>query len=182
MPKKPRRSNRSADLGQLTVGRQAEIQKLQDFADRGIHTLVLGPPGVGKSHSAEAAPGRELIRLRGLKPQRQAILILAEALYERGALKGTSTPAPKDFGSFKRQYSGIGVQGWVRVVVEAVAKDEWTLVIDDLSDLTLPPVKFSIGCDRPRRDETGWATIAQQGEGAYIGSPASGPRSALAWC
>ncbi|MCC7264035.1 MAG: ATP-binding protein [Candidatus Latescibacteria bacterium] len=137
-PRKPRKSKRSADLAQLTVGRQAEIQKLQDLADRGIHTLVLGPPGVGKSHLLKLLQGEKLIRLPGLSPQREAMLTLAEALFERGALRGNSTPAPKDFVSFKRQHSGIGVQGWMRVVSAAVAKDEWTLVIDDLSDLTVP--------------------------------------------
>ena len=137
-PRKSGRSKRSVDLAQLTVGRQTEIQKLQDFADRGIHTLVLGPPGVGKSHLLKLLQGEKLIRLPGLKPQSQAIIALAEALYERGALNEDSKPTPKDFASFKRQHSGIGVQGWVRVVSEAVTKDEWTLVIDDLSDLTLP--------------------------------------------
>lgn len=94
-PRKPGKSKRSADLAQSTVGRQSEIQKLQDFADRGIHTLVLGPPGVGKSHLLKLLQGEKLIRLPGLSPQRETMLTLAEALYERGALKGNSESAPK---------------------------------------------------------------------------------------
>jgi len=132
----------TGSAGQLTVGRQAEIQKLQNYAARGIHALVLGPPGVGKSHLLKLLQGEKLIRLSGLSPQRETMLTLAETLYERGALKGDSKPAPKDFAGFKRQHSGTGVQGWVRVVLEAVGKEEWTLVIDDLSDLTLPTARL----------------------------------------
>jgi hypothetical protein len=124
------------------VGRQAEIQKLQDYADRGICTLVLGPAGVGKSHLLKLLQGEKLIHLPGLSPQRETMLTLAEALYERGALKGNSEPAPKDFASFKRQHSDIGVQGWVRMVLEAVPREEWTLVIDDLSHLPLSSARL----------------------------------------
>jgi hypothetical protein len=41
-----------------------------------------------------------------------------------------------DFEAFKKQHARTSVRGWVQLVCQAVEKDAWTLVIDDLSDLT----------------------------------------------
>jgi hypothetical protein len=46
-----------------------------------------------------------------------------------------NTPDP-DFEAFKKQHARTSVRGWVQLVCDAVEKDAWTLVIDDLSDLT----------------------------------------------
>jgi len=44
--------------------------------------------------------------------------------------------AEADFDAFKKQHARTSVRGWTQLVCEAVEKDAWTLVVDDLSDLT----------------------------------------------
>ena len=41
-----------------------------------------------------------------------------------------------DFEAFKKQHTRTSVRGWTQLVCDAVEKDAWTLVVDDLSDLT----------------------------------------------
>ena len=45
------------------------------------------------------------------------------------------TPDP-DFEEFKKQHSRTSVPGWTQLVVDAVEKDQFILIVDDLSDLT----------------------------------------------
>ena len=73
-------------LSHLTVGRHDELEKLQENLDRGIDTLLIGPVGSGKSHLLAQLRGERIIRIRGLTPARQAIIAIAEALYDSGVL------------------------------------------------------------------------------------------------
>jgi hypothetical protein len=155
-----------------TVGRQAELAQLQDHLRKGIDTLLIGPVGVGKSHLLSLLEREKLIRLSGLTPQRQALMVLAEELFDRGVLRPTNgapslpgegetlppaeepEPEPEgepalamsageapqedagDFESFKKQHTRTSVQGWAKMILDSVQKDEWTLIVDDLSDLS----------------------------------------------
>ena len=42
-----------------------------------------------------------------------------------------------DFEEFKKQHTRTSVPGWTQIVLDAVEKDEWTLIVDDLADLTV---------------------------------------------
>ena len=166
---------------QQTVGRQAELQQLGQNLKKGIDTLVLGSVGVGKSHLLNLLGGEpaSLLQIPRLTPIRQAIIGMAEALYQHGVLKletetqeesparslskaatssselGAPTPEetaegewPVDsisgagivpgrtFDEIKKQHMRTSVQGWTQRVLDSVEKGTWTLVIDDLSDLT----------------------------------------------
>lgn len=156
-----------------TIGRQAELAQLQDHLRKGIDTLLLGPVGVGKSHLLSLLEREKLIRLPGLTPQRQALMGLAEELFDRGVLSPTNgapslpeagepqppdaeepdpepvgEPAPdrsageapqeeaSDFEAFRKQHARTSVQGWAKMILDCVQKDEWTLILDNLSDLS----------------------------------------------
>jgi hypothetical protein len=115
-----------------TVGRQAELQQLQTYADRRVDTLVLGPAGVGKSHLLGLLQGKHLLRLQSLTPVRQGLIELAQALHQRGAFPVASG----DFDTFRKRHTRTSIQGWLRLVLDAAKKDQWVLVIDDLSTLS----------------------------------------------
>ncbi|MEW6754721.1 MAG: hypothetical protein AB1505_27630, partial [Candidatus Latescibacterota bacterium] len=72
-----------------------------------------------------------LVRLPGLTPPRQALLALAEALHAQGLPLGGP-----DFAAFRRQHHRDTLGEWTQRVLEAVPKGQWTLVLDDLSDLS----------------------------------------------
>jgi len=79
------RTTRSPSLGrQQTVGHQAELSRLQTNLERGIHTMLIGSVGVGKTHLLELLEKEQLIRIPGLSPPRQTIIALAEQLHGQG--------------------------------------------------------------------------------------------------
>lgn len=79
------RTTATPRLGRVsTTGRQAELSQLQANLERGIHTVLVGPVGVGKSHLLELLDGDSLLRLPGLSPPRQMIIALAEQLHDQG--------------------------------------------------------------------------------------------------
>lgn len=156
-----------------TVGRQTELRRLQANLDKRVDTLLLGPVGVGKSHLLAQLSGDRLIRLRRLSPPKQALLAIAEVLYNQGLLQDnttspTGTPSLQEegeslppeagpdqepvgepasvcaageasqegFEEFKKAHGRTSIQDWTRMVVDAVEKDQWVLIIDDLSDLS----------------------------------------------
>ncbi|MCC7263979.1 MAG: tyrosine-type recombinase/integrase, partial [Candidatus Latescibacteria bacterium] len=120
------------DTALQTVGRQTELQQLQTYADKRIDALLLGPPGVGKSHLLGRLQGEHLLQLKTLTPVRQALIEIAQALHQRGALPA----APGEFEAFRKLHTRTSIQGWLRLVLDAVEKDQWVLVIDDLSSLS----------------------------------------------
>jgi hypothetical protein len=146
------------------VGWQAVGGRLQGIRDKRVATLLVGPTGVGKSHLLAQLSGERLIRLVRLSPPKQALLEIAEVLHSQGAFNSTTgapslpaagEPAPagrpdgepvagsaagrapqEDFEAFKKQHYRTSIPGWLRLVVDAVQKDEWVLIVDDLSDLS----------------------------------------------
>jgi len=143
-----------------TLGRQTEIRRLQENLDKRVNTLLIGPVGVGKSHLLERLQGDRIIQVEGLRGK-QPLLQIAAALYNQGALSPTSSPPSQpaledesaalpedippqaetaraeDFDAFRKQHARTDIPGWIRLILNAVEKDAWTLVVDDLSHL--PP-------------------------------------------
>ena len=148
-----------------TVGRRAEHRRLQENLTKGVDTLVLGPTGVGKSHLLGLLSGEKVIQMPSLTPVRGAVIGLAEELYRRGVLKAdlpesheevhddlsegavehgeaegggeaNAAPAPSDFDEIRKHNARTTVRGWVQMISEAVQPNEWTLIVDDLSDLS----------------------------------------------
>ena len=127
-----------------------ELKRLQENCAKGIDTLLVGGVGVGKSHLLKLLEGGKVIPMQGFSPAKQAIVSLAEELYNRGTLRAayvagqgvegeglvdTNAPA-ESFEDFKKAHNRTSVRGWVQMVLDSVEKDEFTLVVDDLSDLT----------------------------------------------
>ena len=78
---------RSAASKLQTVGRRAELHRLQQNLSRRIDTLVIGPVGSGKSHLLGRLEGEKVIRMPSLSPVRQSVIALAEELHCRRILK-----------------------------------------------------------------------------------------------
>jgi len=122
-------SHRGVTLSQgQTVGRQAEFRQLQDNVRKGIDTLLVGPVGVGKSNLLALLRGEQIIRVQGLNPAKQAIISIAEELYQRGVLTispeeeeekdrayglpengETPVPAGEAMASNKRRTQGVAI-------------------------------------------------------------------------
>ncbi len=118
---------------QQTVGRGEELCQLKDNLSKGIDTLVLGPIGVGKSHLLALLDAENALMVKTLSPVKEALINIAEGLHKIGRL----CPDGSDkFETFKKQHTRTTIQGWTDMVLGSVEKDEFVLIVDDLSDMT----------------------------------------------
>ncbi len=118
---------------QQTVGRGEELYQLKDNLSKGIDTLVLGPIGVGKSHLLALLDAENALMVKTLSPVKEALINIAEGLHKIGRL----CPDGSDkFETFKKQHTRTTIQGWTDMVLGSVEKDEFVLIVDDLSDMT----------------------------------------------
>ena len=145
---------------QQTVGRDKELRQLKDNLSKSIDTLLLGPIGVGKSYLLALLNAENALKVKTLTPAKESLINIAEELHKIGRLcpdgpessksnnpchpceRCTTAPAvhpshPRsDFETFKKQHTRTTIQGWTDMVLDSVEKDEFVLIVDDLSDMT----------------------------------------------
>ena len=118
---------------QQTVGRDEELCQLEDNLSKGIDTLVLGPIGVGKSHLLALLDAENALVVKTLSPAKEALINIAKELHKIGRL---CPDGPDNFETIKKQHTRTTIQGWTDMVLGSVEKDEFVLIVDDLSDMT----------------------------------------------
>ena len=115
-----------------TVGRDEELCQLTDNLSKGIDTLVLGPIGVGKSHLLALLNAENVLVIKTLSPAKESLINIAKELHKIGRL----CPDGPDFETIKKQHTRTTIQGWTDMVLGSVKKNEFVLIVDDLSDMT----------------------------------------------
>ena len=117
---------------QQTVGRDEELRQLKNNLSKGIDTLLLGPIGVGKSHLLALLNAENMFVVKTLSPAKESLINIAEDLHKTGRL----CPDGPDFETIKKQHTRTTIQGWTDMVLGSVKKNEFVLIVDDLSDMT----------------------------------------------
>lgn len=105
-----------------TIGRREELAKLSANLKAGIHTVLCGPRGVGKSHLLRQAKGEGIFCLDDLRPVREKLVQLCERMKEAEVLQ----EVPK----------GRGTSSILHSLTTAMEGKHYTLVIDSISDIT----------------------------------------------
>ena len=116
-----------------TVGRDEELYQLEDNLNKGIDTLVVGPIGVGKSHLLALLDAENALKVKTLSPVKEALINIAEGLHKIGRL---CPDGPDNFETIKKQHTRTSIQGWTDMVLGSVERNEFVLIVDDLSDMT----------------------------------------------
>ena len=116
-----------------TVGREEELCQLTDNLSKGIDTLVLGPIGVGKSHLLALLNAENVLVVKTLSPAKESLINIAKELHKIGRL---CPDGPDEFETIKKQHTRTTIQGWTDMVLGPVEKNEFVLIVDDLSDMT----------------------------------------------
>jgi hypothetical protein len=112
-------------LDRLTPIRQAIIDLAEQLHTRGLLQI---PSETSQAQTLPAEPGESLSVLAKLTPDSGE---QAEATPASRAALGV------DFTAIKKQHARTSIQGWVRIVLQSIEPNQWTLIIDDLSELTV---------------------------------------------
>lgn len=116
------------------IGRQSELSKLKANQKSGIHTILCGPKGCGKSFLLKQFQSKNIFHLGAIRPVREKLVELCEQMKSQGVIN----EIPK----------GRGSSVFLKALINAVESKKYILCIDTLSDLT----KDSIGALRQLKE------------------------------
>ena len=119
------------------VGRRKELKRLVELHEDRVNTILVGPQGVGKSHLLSRIDGDNVLRLDDFKMVKKTLVDIGLELQKRGTVIIT-----EDVGD--RLHSVITKKSSARLVellVSMTRKDQYTIVIDDLTDVTKSGVR-----------------------------------------
>ena len=87
---------------------------------------------MGKSHLLALLNAENMFVVKTLSPAKESLINIAEDLHKTGRL----CPDGPDFETIKKQHTRTTIQGWTDMVLGSVKKNEFVLIVDDLSDMT----------------------------------------------
>lgn len=115
-----------------SVAREEKLRLIKANLSKRIDTLIVGPIGIGKSHLLAQLDADHVLKVKTLSPIKEALINIAEELHKSGKLY----PHIEDFEKIKKRHTRETIQAWSDMVLDAVAKNECVLIVDDLSDIT----------------------------------------------
>lgn len=124
-------------LGKITgiIGRRKELQRLNLAMEKSINTYVVGEMGIGKSRLLDALEGDRILRLDDMKQVKLTLVSLLKHLEsncnKKHVIEGVSGKVMSDNFVTKASTKRL-----VELICASVDKNEFTLIIDDLSHLT----------------------------------------------
>ncbi|MCF8247288.1 MAG: tyrosine-type recombinase/integrase [Saprospiraceae bacterium] len=123
-------------LTKYHIGRKDELAKLYFLSERKINTLIIGPQGIGKSHLADNYTGSEnIIRIDEMTAINKMlsgwICAISEKFPERTEMLYNDPEKPVADIVEKK-----AIKFLVEDLIALTTKGEWTLIIDDVSNIT----------------------------------------------
>ncbi|MBK8506128.1 MAG: tyrosine-type recombinase/integrase [Saprospiraceae bacterium] len=118
----------------FTVGRKDELQSLLDLQLKKINTLIIAPQGMGKSHLIQSLPKDHLLQIDDLRYVKKTLVALILYLFagdKEEAFELLYQQADKEKVVMKES-----VKRLTSLLLSITQKDEYTLVIDDLTHIT----------------------------------------------
>lgn len=136
-PKKTKLINLDFTESYFTVGRNSQLQHLQNNANKGVNTIVVGPIGVGKSHLLEnLKTTKKILRLDDTDSIKQSLVQILLYLYKD---KDTvNSILWKDFtiDEIKKKIQRQNITHLCSTIIASVEPKEYILVIDDITRIT----------------------------------------------
>lgn len=119
------------------VGRKVEISRIAYLAERKVNTIIMGPQGVGKTHLLDSFCYGNVIRIDDLRAAKRVLGGLLLELFQ-GDKKEVMRllMGVEDEAGFQRVATKESIKRLTELACQVTQKGEYTLVIDDLTDVT----------------------------------------------
>ena len=122
------------------VGRSKEIKKMTEAYDIKQNLILIGPQGVGKSHLLDRVKGDKVIRLDDFKSVKTTLVSLTKSIalnHNREGILSTFLESDDTVARVERK----SIKFLIDCLMSMTNKNEFTLVISDLTDVTKTGVR-----------------------------------------
>ena len=131
-------------LTKFHVGRKQEIAELYELADKKVNTLLLGEPGIGKSHLLDNYQQGNIIRMDEFQYPKRLLGGLLLELFDNDKeeiLKLVSrTESREQFET--KVATRESIKRLCEIAIEVTREKEYTIVIDDVTNITKSGVRI----------------------------------------
>ena len=126
--------NHSAHFNDIHIGRKEELKQLNDLFHKRVNTILLGPQGIGKSQIISMLHHEKVLRLDDFKSVKTTIGDILLSLYngEKDKIINLLTSEAE----INKTITKNSVSNLIKLIEKSVEKNEYTLLIDDLSNIT----------------------------------------------
>jgi len=124
------------------IGRKKELEKLHELARKEINVLLLGPQGIGKTHLLDNYHQGKIIRIDDFRSPKKTLGGLLLELYDQDkeAIMEMLLKINSRF-DLEKLATRESIKRLCELAIQATASKEYTLVFDDLTDITKYGVK-----------------------------------------
>ena len=131
-------------LTKFHVGRQKELETLHDLSDKQVNTLILGPQGIGKSHLLDNYNHARVIRVDDLRQPRRVLAGMLLELFqgEKEEILKMLTRIGSEDEFVNKVANRESLKRLTDLAIDVTQPKEYTIVIDDLTDLTKMGVRI----------------------------------------
>jgi hypothetical protein len=125
-------------LTNFHVGRKKELETLHDLSDKQVNTLIFGQQGIGKSHLLDNYNHDKIIRIDDLRQPRRVLGGMLLELFngEKEEILKMLTRIGSEDEFINKVANRESIKRLTELAIDVTKPKEYTIVIDDLTDIT----------------------------------------------
>lgn len=126
--------NNTDHFNDIYVGRKKELKLLNTLFHKKVNTILLGPQGIGKSRILEMLDDKKILRLDDLRSVKTAVGEILLFVYDDDKEKVIEMITQES--DIHRVMTKNSVPNLIKIITKVTKKNEYTLLIDNLSNIT----------------------------------------------
>lgn len=124
----------SARFDQVFIGRKSELKHINSLFHKKVNTLLIGPQGIGKSKILSMLSHEKILRMDDFKGVKTALGEILLMLYNGDKDKVIELITQE--ADIHKVVTKKSIPNLINLIIKTTEKNEYTLIIDDLSNLT----------------------------------------------
>jgi len=126
--------NNTGHFNKVHVGRQEELKVINELFHKKINLIITGPQGIGKSQILGMFGGDKVLRLDDFKGVKSTVANILLELYDGDKEKIIDLMTQE--ADINKVITKNSVPNLIKMIEKVTTKNEYTLLIDDLTHIT----------------------------------------------
>ena len=124
----------SSRFNDVYVGRKNELKQINELFHKKVNTILIGPQGIGKSKILSMLSHEKILFMNDFKGVKTAIGEILLKLYDGDKEKVIQLITQE--ADIHKVVTKKSIPNLINLIIKTTEKNEYTLIIDDLSNLT----------------------------------------------